>query len=361
MLPSITELLKEMIQKGASDLHITPGIPPSIRIDGEIAPMNYDILTPRDTEALSYSILNDAQKKKFEMEWELDLSFGVPNLSRFRGNCFKQRGHVAMVLRQIPFEIKSFSDLSIPEICAKFAERSKGLILVTGPTGCGKSTSLAAMIDKINHERKSHIMTVEDPIEFLFKHKRCIINQRQIGSDTKSFTNALKYVLRQDPDIVMVGEMRDLETMSAALAIAETGHLTFATLHTNSAAESINRIIDAFPEAQQGQVRAQLAFVIIGIMTQVLIPKIRGGRAMAMEVLAGSPAIKALIRDDKVHQIYSLIQAGKKHGMQTMNQSLFELYKKGQIDMKNMMSASRDPSELERMISDMRGSTGSSK
>ncbi|MCK4524654.1 Flp pilus assembly complex ATPase component TadA, partial [candidate division WOR-3 bacterium] len=218
-----------------------------------------------------------------------------------------------------------------------------------------------AMIDKINNERKSHIMTVEDPIEFLFKHKRCIINQRQIGSDTKSFTNALKYVLRQDPDIVMVGEMRDLETISAALTIAETGHLTFATLHTNSAAESINRIIDAFPEAQQSQIRAQLAFVIIGIMTQVLIPKIRGGRAMAMEVLAGSPAIKALIRDDKVHQIYSLIQAGKKYGMQTMNQSLFDLYKAGQIDIKNMMSASRDPTELERMISDMRGSTRSSK
>ncbi len=364
MLPAITELLKEMIQRGASDLHITPGVPPSIRIDGEITPMNFEPLKPQDTEALAYSILNDAQKKKFENDWELDLSFGVPNLSRFRGNVFKQRGHVAMVLRQIPFEIVGFQKLGVPPIVSTLAERPKGLILVTGPTGSGKSTTLAAMIDKINSERKEHIMTVEDPIEFLFKHKRCLVNQRQVGADTRSFTNALKYVLRQDPDIVMVGEMRDLETIQAALTIAETGHLTFATLHTNSAAESINRVIDVFPEAQQGQVRAQLAFVTIGILTQTLVPKIRGGRSMAMEILVGTPAIKALIRDDKVHQIYSLIQAGKKYGMQTMNQSLFNLYKEGHIALKSMMSASREPGELERMLSDMRqgaGGSGSSK
>lgn len=359
MIPAITELLKEMIQRGASDLHITPGVPPSIRIDGEITPMNYEPLKPQDTEALAYSILNDSQKKKFENNWELDLSFGVPQLSRFRGNVFRQRGHVAMVLRQIPFEILGFKELGVPPIVSQLAEKPKGLILVTGPTGSGKSTTLAAMIDKINMERKEHIMTVEDPIEFLFKHKRCLVNQRQVGADTKSFTNALKYVLRQDPDIVMVGEMRDLETIQAALTIAETGHLTFATLHTNSAAESINRIIDVFPEAQQGQVRAQLAFVIIGIMTQTLVPKIRGGRAMAMEVLVGTPAVKAQIREDKIHQVYSLMQAGKKYGMQTMNQSLFNHYKSGAITLKAMMSASRDSSELERMLADMRGVSGS--
>lgn len=356
MIPSITQLLEEMVSRGASDLHLTPGVPPSIRIDGEITQMNYDVLKPEDTENLAYSILNDQQKKMFEQNLELDLSIGVPNLSRFRGNVFRQRGRVAVVLRQIPFEIKNFADLGVPDVVSTLSERPKGLILVTGPTGSGKSTTLAAMIDKINQERRSHIITVEDPIEFLFKHKRCLVNQRQVGSDTLSFTNALKYVLRQDPDIVMVGEMRDLETIQAALTIAETGHLTFATLHTNSAAESINRIIDVFPEAQQGQVRAQLAFVTIGIMTQTLIPKIRGGRAMAMEILVGTPAIKALIRDDKIHQIYSLLQAGRKYGMQTMNQALFELYKTGNITLEHMMAGSRDPEELERMISDFRKS-----
>ncbi|MFO8061882.1 MAG: type IV pilus twitching motility protein PilT [bacterium] len=358
MVAAITDLLKEMIDRGASDLHITPGIPPSLRIDGQIAPMDYEPLKPEETENLAYSILNDSQKKKFEQEWELDLSFGVPKLSRFRGNVFRQRGQVAMALRTIPFEILGFNKLGVPASVAKLSERPKGLILVTGPTGSGKSTTLAAMIDKINQERRSHIMTVEDPIEFLFKHKRCIVNQRQVGSDTKSFPNALKYVLRQDPDIVMVGEMRDLETIQAALTIAETGHLTFATLHTNSAAESINRIIDVFPEAQQAQVRAQLAFVTIGIMTQTLIPKIRGGRVLAMEILVGTPAIKALIRDDKIHQIYSMIQAGKKYGMQTMNQALFDLYKSKEIDLKSMMAASRDPAELEQMLGEFRQAQG---
>ncbi|MDD3804035.1 MAG: type IV pilus twitching motility protein PilT [bacterium] len=357
-LPSIVQLLTEMVERRASDLHLTPGVPPSIRIDGEIQPMNYDVLKPQDTENLAYSLLNDQQKKTFEQNWELDLSIGVPNLSRFRGNVFRQRGNVAMVLRQIPFEIKSYKDLGLPPVIAELAKRPKGLILVTGPTGSGKSTTLASMIDQINQERRSHIITVEDPIEFLFKHKRCLVNQRQVGSDTKSFTSALKYALRQDPDIVMIGEMRDLETIQAALTISETGHLTFATLHTNSAAESINRVIDVFPEAQQGQVRAQLAFVIIGIMTQTLIPKVRGGRSMAMEILAGTPAIKALIRDDKVHQIYSLIQAGKKYGMQTMNQALFELYKSGQISLDNMMANSREPEELEKMLSEFRKASG---
>ena len=349
-LPSIVQLLTEMVEKRASDLHLTPGAPPSVRIDGEIEPMNYDVLKPQDTENLAYSLLNDQQKKVFEQNWELDLSIGVPNLSRFRGNVFKQRGNVTMVLRQIPFEIKSYKELGLSPTVEEFAKRPKGLILVTGPAGSGKSTTLATMINQINQERRSHIITVEDPIEFLFRHKKCLVNQRQVGSDTKSFANALKYALREDPDIVMIGEMRDLETIQAALIISETGHLTFATLHTNSAAESINRIIDVFPETQQGQVRTQLAFVVIGIMVQTLIPKIRGGRAMAMEILAGTPAIKALIRDDKIHQIYSLIQAGKKYGMQTMNQSLLELYKAGQISMDNMMAASREPEELEKML-----------
>jgi len=357
-LPSIVQLLTEMVERRASDLHLTPGVPPSIRVDGEIQPMNYDVLKPQDTESLAYSLLNDQQKKTFEQNWELDLSIGVPNLSRFRGNVFRQRGNVAMVLRQIPFEIKSYKDLGLPPIVAELAKRPKGLILVTGPTGSGKSTTLASMIDQINQERKNHIITVEDPIEFLFKHKKCLVNQRQVGSDTKSFTSALKYALRQDPDIVMIGELRDLETIQAALTISETGHLTFATLHTNSAAESINRIIDVFPDAQQGQVRAQLAFVVIGIMTQTLIPKVRGGRVMAMEILSGTPAIRALIRDDKVHQIYSLIQAGKKYGMQTMNQSLFDLYKTGQISLDNMMSASKEPEELEKMLGEFRKAGG---
>jgi len=351
-LPSIVQLLTEMVEKRASDLHLTPGAPPSVRIDGEIEPMNYDVLKPQDTENLAYSLLNDQQKKVFEQNWELDLSIGVPNLSRFRGNVFKQRGNVAMVLRQIPFKIQSYKELGLPLIVEEFAKRPKGLILVTGPTGSGKSTTLACMIDHINQERRSHIITVEDPIEFLFSHKKCIINQRQIGTDTKSFMSALNHISRQDPDIVMIGEMRDLETIQAVLTISETGHLTFATLHTNSAAESINRIIDVFPETQQGQVRTQLAFVVIGIMTQTLIPKIRGGRAMAMEVLAGTPAIRALVRDDKIHQIYSLIQAGKKYGMQTMNQSLFDLYKAGQIGLDDMMAASREPIELEKMLAE---------
>jgi len=353
-LPSIVQLLTEMVERKASDLHITAGLPPCMRIDGEIIQASYDVLKPQDCEQLAYSVLNDQQKKTFEQNWELDLSISVPNLSRFRGNVFRQRGNVAMVLRQIPFEIKGYKELGLPMIVSEFAKRPKGLILVTGPTGSGKSTTLAAMIDQINQERKSHIITVEDPIEFLFRHKKCIVNQRQVGSDTKSFATALKYALRQDPDIVMIGEMRDLETIQAALTISETGHLTFATLHTNSAAESINRIIDVFPESQQGQVRAQLAFVIVAIMTQTLIPKIKGGRAMAMEILAGTPAIKALIRDDKIHQIYSMIQAGRKYGMQTMNQSLFELYRTGQISLDNMMSASKEPEELEKMLAEFR-------
>lgn len=296
-------------------------------------------------------MLTENQKKRFEMEDELDFSFGIANLSRFRGNVFKQRGCVSMVIRRIPFQIKTFAELQLAPVISSFAERPRGLVLVTGPTGSGKSTTLAAMIDKINTERKGHIITVEDPIEFIHRHRNCIINQREVGADTKSFASALKYALREDPDVILIGEMRDLETIQAALTIAETGHLVFATLHTNSAAEAINRIIDVFPSHQQSQVRAQLAFVLEGIITQVLLPRVTGrGRAMASEILVVTPAIRALIRDDKVHQIYSLMQSGKKFGMQTMNDALYQLYVSRQVSAEECVRSSGDPNEFLRMI-----------
>lgn len=347
---TITQLLEELISRNGTDLHLTVGTPPVLRIDGDLILSNHEVLTPKMTKELVYSLLNDEQKKRFETTRELDLSFGIPNLSRFRGNVFMQRGAIAMAIRAIPYKIRSFKELGLPPIAAELATRQKGLILVTGPTGCGKSTSLATMIDKVNKERRAHIVTVEDPIEYLFRHKKCIVNQRQVGDDTKSFAHALKYVLRQDPDVVMIGEMRDLETTEAALKIAETGHLTFATLHTNSAAESVTRIIDIFPTNRQAQVRTQLAFVILGILTQTLIKRIRGGRVLALEVLVATPAIRALIRDDKVHQIYSHIQAGQKYGMQTMNQSLFDLYMKKEIALESAFAHSRNPEELQKMI-----------
>jgi len=347
---TITQLLEELISRNGTDLHLTVGAPPVIRIDGDLVPTNHEVLTPKVTKDLIYSLLNDEQKKRFETTRELDLSFGIPNLSRFRGNVFMQRGAIAMAIRTIPYQIRSFKELGLPPIAAELVTRQKGLILVTGPTGSGKSTTLATMVDKVNNERRSHIVTVEDPIEYLFKHKKCIINQRQVGDDTKSFANALKYVLRQDPDVVMVGEMRDLETTESALKIAETGHLTFATLHTNSAAESITRIIDIFPTNRQSQVRTQLSFVILGILTQTLIKRIRGGRHLALEVLVATPAVKALIRDNKVHQIYSHIQAGHKYGMQTMNESLYSLYMKKDISLENAFAHSRNPEELQKMI-----------
>jgi twitching motility protein PilT len=349
---NLRSLLEEMIQRDASDLHITAAERPKLRVDGDMADSSVvEVLTPKDTLQLAYSVLTENQKKRFETDDELDFSFGIQNLARFRGNVFKQRGCVAMVIRMIPFNVRTFQDLGLPAIIAKLAERPRGLILVTGPTGSGKSTTLAAIIDKINKERKGHIITVEDPIEFIHRHQSCIVNQREIGTDTKSFASALKYALREDPDVILVGEMRDLETVAAALTIAETGHLVLATLHTNSAAESINRVIDVFPSNQQSQVRAQLAFVLEGVVTQTLLPKLKGrGRSMAAEIMVATPAIRALIRDDKVHQIYSAMQSGKKFGMQTMNDALFQLYTSRDVAQEECERVSHDPKEFLRMI-----------
>jgi len=349
---NLRALLEEMVSRNASDLHIVAGERPKLRVDGDITNSSVDMeMTPKDTLQVAYSVLTEQQKKRFELDDELDFSFGIQNLARFRGNVFKQRGCVSMVVRQIPFAVKTFDQLGLPGSIAKMAEKPRGLVLVTGPTGSGKSTTLAAMIDKINRERKGHIITVEDPIEFIHKHQSCIINQREIGSDTKSFANALKYALREDPDIILVGEMRDLETIAATLTIAETGHLAFATLHTNSAAEAINRMIDVFPSHQQSQVRAQLAFVLEGIVTQTLLPKAQGrGRVMAAEILVVTPAIRALIRDDKVHQIYSSMQAGKKFGMQTLNDALYQLYMAREVTADECLRVSGDPTEFQRMI-----------
>jgi twitching motility protein PilT len=353
-------LLEEMIERDASDLHVTAGEKPKMRIDGEIQSSKLDfVMTPKDTMQLAYSVLTENQKKRFEMDDELDFSFGIQNLARFRGNCFKQRGCVSMVIRQIPFSIKTFEDLKLPDVIRKMAERPRGLVLVTGPTGSGKSTTLAAMIDKINKERKGHIITVEDPIEFIHRHQGCIVNQREVGTDTKSFQASLKYALRQDPDVILIGEMRDLDTIQAALTISETGHLAFATLHTNSAAEAINRIIDVFPSHQQSQVRAQLAFVLEGIITQTLLPKAKGrGRAMAAEILVVTPAVRALIRDDKIHQIYSTMQSGKKFGMQTMNDALYNLYISREVTEEECLRASHDPNEFLRMIGKLNENEG---
>jgi twitching motility protein PilT len=341
-----------MFEKGASDLHVTTNSPPQLRINGDLIPLKTPPLGPNETKSLCYSIMTDAQKHKFEEENELDLSFGVKGLSRFRANIFTQRGAVAGSFRAIPFEIKSFEDLKLPEVVKTMSDKPRGLVLVTGPTGSGKSTTLAAMIDRINTIRHDHIVTIEDPIEFVHPHKNCLINQREVGADTNSFQRALKSILRQDPDVVLVGELRDMETIEAALTISETGHLCFATLHTNSCAQTINRIIDVFPAFQQPQVRAQLSFVLEGVMSQVLLPTVGGkGRCLALEVMVPNAAIRNLIREDKIHQIYSQMQVGQaKFGMQTMNQALANLYKKKQVTLDEAMARSSDIDELRQLI-----------
>jgi twitching motility protein PilT len=351
---TLHQLLKAMLDKGASDLHVTTGTPPQLRIDGSMVPLRTDPLTPVDTKQLCYSILTDAQKMRFEEDQELDLSFGVKNLARFRANVFMQRGAVAGAFRLVPYRIVPLQELGVPPVVTTLVEKPRGLVLVTGPTGSGKSTTLASMIDMINSSQRSHIVTIEDPIEFLHPHKNSIVNQREIGSDSQSFKRALKYILRQDPDVVLIGEMRDLETIEAALTIAETGHLAFATLHTNGAVESINRIINVFPSHQQSQVRAVLSFVLEGVISQALLPKIGGGRAMAVEVMVPNSAIRNLIREDKIHQVYSQMQIGQaKFGMQTMNQSLCDLWARKLITAEEALGRSGEVDELKTMMANV--------
>ena len=361
-LPTLSELLKRMVDSGGSDLHLTTNSPPRVRVHGELKPLE-DIqpLGPAETKHLAYSILTDAQKHRFEENLELDFSFGVKNIARFRGNLFNQRGATAGVFRVIPFEIKTFDQLKLPAVLRKLCEKPRGLILVTGPTGSGKSTTLATMLDSINETRYEHMLTIEDPIEFIHPHKRCLVNQREIHSDTHSFSNALRAALREDPDVVLIGEMRDLETIESALRIAETGHLTFGTLHTNSASSTINRIIDVFPSHQQSQIRAQLSLVLEGVLCQALLPRADGkGRVMAMEILIPNAAIRNLIREDKIHQIYSSMQTGQeKFGMQTFNQSLYASYMQKTITLEVALARSGNPDELQDMIN-RGGATGGS-
>jgi twitching motility protein PilT len=351
MPPTLPELLKTTVEMAGSDLHLAINTPPQIRVHGKLQRLELPDLTPSETKQLAYSVMTDAQKKRFEESLELDFSFGIRGLARFRSNVFNQRGAVGAVYRLIPEQIKGFKELSLPQVLATLSERPRGLVLVTGPTGSGKSTTLAAMLDKINTERNEHILTIEDPIEYIHQHKGCLVNQREIHSDTHGFAEALRAALREDPDIVLIGELRDLETTESALRIAETGHLTFGTLHTNSASQTINRVIDMFPAHQQSQIRTQLSLVLEGIVCQALLPKIGGGRVVALEILCPTPAIRNLIREDKIHQIYSSMQAGQeKLGTQTFNQSLASLYLTKQVTLEAAMNASSLKDELQDMI-----------
>jgi len=348
---TLPELLQKVVELDGSDLHLATRTPPQIRVHGHLERLDGPDLTPADTKQLAYSVLTDAQKKRFEETLELDFSFGIQGVGRFRCNLFHQRGAVGAVYRLIPERIRSFQELGLPAVLATLAEKPRGLILVTGPTGSGKSTTLAAMVDKINKERHDHILTIEDPIEFVHQHQNCLVNQREVHSDTQNFGNALRAALREDPDIVLIGEMRDLETVESALRIAETGHLTFGTLHTNSASQTINRIIDIFPAHQQSQIRTQLSLVLEGVVCQALCPKIGGGRVVSLEILIPTPAIRNLIREDKVHQIYSSMQTGQeKYGMQTANQSLATLHQRKLITLETAMEKSSNREELQDMI-----------
>src|SRR5258706_634416 len=348
---TLSELLKKMIEMGGSDLHITTNSAPRVRVHGRLRPLDMPPLTAADTKSLAYSVLTDAQKHRFEENLELDFSFGLKNLARFRGNVFNQRGAVGAVFRTIPWEIKGFDALGLPLVVKGLCDKPRGLVLVTGPTGSGKSTTLAAMLDKINTERHEHMITIEDPIEFVHQHKNCLVNQREVHSDTKGFSESLRAALREDPDVVLIGEMRDLETIEAALRSAETGHLTFGTLHTNSASSTINRVIDVFPSHQQSQIRAQLSLVMEGVVCQALLPKIGGGRVCVMEIMVPNSAIRNLIREDKIHQIYGSMQMGQgKSGMQTFNQALANAYFAKKITIETALARSSNADELQEMI-----------
>ncbi|MCB9868489.1 MAG: type IV pilus twitching motility protein PilT [Planctomycetes bacterium] len=349
---SMEELLTIMVQRGGSDLHISVGAPPKIRVDGKLYDTEHQVLRPEVCKKLVYSVLTPDQVAKFEKQKELDFSFGVTNLGRFRTNAFMQRGTIAAVLRVIPFEVHTFDQLGLPTaVCEQICNLKKGLVLCTGSTGSGKSTTLAAMIDYINERRQGHIVTIEDPIEFLHKNKNCLVNQREVGGDTDGFSVALRSVLRQDPDVVLIGEMRDLETIEAALTLAETGHLTFATLHTSDTVQTINRIVDVFPSHQQQQIRTMLSFTLQAVMCQQLVPKTQGkGRALAAEVMIVNPAIRALMRDNKSHQLTSIIQTSSAIGMKTMNQSVYELYRASLITYEDALQHATDPAELQRLL-----------
>ena len=351
--PNLLELLKTMVERGASDLHISAGSPPALRVDDQLRPLaRCAVLTPTDTQRLCYQILTEEQRARFERTCELDMSFGVKNLARFRANPFMQRGAVAGAFRAIPFKLLSPEELGLPPVLSEIATKPRGLVLITGPTGSGKSTTLASIIDKINAETRQHILTVEDPIEFMHVNKNCVVNQREVGTDTTSFKDALRFVLRQDPDVVLIGELRDRETIEAALTIAETGHLVFATLHTASAWQAITRVVDVFPAHQQQQIRAQLSFVLAAVVSQILLPHAGvPGRVPACEVLIPTSAIRALIREDKVHQVYSLMQVGQSNtGMQTMNQALASLVARRVVSADEALARSSDPSELQQML-----------
>jgi len=351
---SLKKLLELMISRGATDLHLSANSPPRIRVDGKLIPVGGESLTPQMVQEMAYSVMSERQRKTFEEKNELDFSFGVQKLSRFRVNVYRQRGSVAVAIRSIPYEILTLEELGLPPVFSELTLRPNGLILVTGPTGSGKSTTLAAMIDKINRERACHIVTIEDPIEFLHAHRRSLVNQRQVNDDTESFASALKHILRQDPDVVLIGEMRDMETIEATLTIAETGHLVLASLHTNSAAQTIHRIVDVFPPHRQFQIIAQLSLSLQAIISQQLLPRIGGGLVLALEILICTPAVRAVIRENKIHQLYSMMQIGQQYGMRTMNQSLCDLVKRGLVTEADAMLRSHDQGELEEMLSGRR-------